>query len=230
MSPGPSGILVAVVAHLTDLIAWLEPHALLLALVLPPVIRVVGHWIPEELFMVAMGVLAARSGSANTAALILVIVLTSHFLTDQVVYLAGRWLRPRISRFPRIESRIRIVTDRLMASPLALMGLVPARVLRLGRGGWLAACGVVRVPWTRFAAVDLAALVVHLAVWSGLGWWFAGDLQKLTASVDTGRLAGTWLAVALIIAISAVTVWKSSEGRRAEALKIVKRSDLRHRK
>ncbi len=213
--------------HLTDLIAWLEPHALLLALVLPPVIRVVGHWIPEELFMIAMGVLAARSESAGSAALILGAVVTSQFLTDQTVYLVGRWLRPRLSRFPRIENRLRFVTDRLAESPVALLGLVPARVLPLGRGAWLAACGVVRVPWPRFAAIDLAALVVHLAVWSGLGWWFSGDLQRLSASADIGRIVGTWFAIALVIAISAVIVWRSREGRQADSLEVVYPSQTR---
>ena len=138
--------------------------------------------------------------------------------TDQVVYLAGRWLRPRLGRFPRIEGRLRFVTDRLAASPVALLGLVPARVLPVGRGAWLAACGVVRVPWPRFAAVDLSALVVHLAVWSGLGWWFSGDLGRLSDSANTGRLVGTWLAVALVIGISAVIVWKSREGQRTDAV------------
>jgi membrane protein DedA with SNARE-associated domain len=213
--------------HLTDLISWLEPHALLLALVLPPVIRVVGHWIPEELFMIAMGVLAARADSAGAAALILGAVFVSQFLTDQAVYIAGRWLRPRLDRFPRIENRLRFVTDRLAESRVALLGLVPARVLPLGRGAWLAACGVVRVPWPRFAAVDLAALVVHLAVWSGLGWWFAGDLQKLSASADTGKLVATWLAVALVIAISAVIVWRTREGRQVESLEVVKQTERR---
>mgnify|MGYP001824884934 FL=1 len=198
-----------VVQALADLITWLSPHALLLALALPPVIRIVGHWIPEEVFMVAIGVLAARSASTREATLILGAVTLSHFVTDQIVYLAGRWLRPRLDRFPRIASRLGAVTDRLAASPGALIGLVPARVLPLGRGAWLAACGVVRIPWPRFAAVDLGALVVHLSVWSGLGWWLSGDLRRLSESTETGKLIGTWMAAALVIAIALVFIWRS---------------------
>jgi len=197
-----------VLEQIADLIAWLEPHAVILALALPPVIRVVGHWIPEELFMVAMGALAARSHSSRTAALILGAVVVSHFVTDQVVYLGGRWLRPRLGRFPRIEARVRTITARLADSPGALLGLVPARVLPLG---WLAACGVVRIPWPRFAAVDLAALFVHLSVWSGLGWWFAGDMERLTTSVESTRVAGAWMAAALITATMVVILWRSRQ-------------------
>jgi membrane protein DedA with SNARE-associated domain len=212
------------VQHLVDLIAWIEPHAILLALVLPPVIRVVGHWLPEELFMVIMGVLAARSPSGGTAAIILGSVILSHFATDQIVYLAGLWLRPRLERFPKVEARLASVTDRLTNSPVALLGLVPARVLPLGRGAWLAACGVVRIPWIRFAAVDFAALVIHLGVWSGLGWWLAGDLGRLAASVDTGRVAGLWLAAGLITAITATILWRSREAWQPLTIRTVRRA------
>jgi len=210
------------VQHLVDLLTWIEPHAILLALALPPVIRVVGHWIPEELFMVSMGVLAARSPTAGTAGLILGAVILSHFVTDQAVYLGGRWLRPRLGRFPRIEARLASITGRFAETPGALLGLVPARVLPLGRGAWLAACGVVRVPWIRFASVDLAALVVHLAVWSGLGWWFAGDLGRLAASTDAGRVAGVWLAVALITVITTVILWRSRQAWQPRTVRTVR--------
>jgi membrane protein DedA with SNARE-associated domain len=212
------------VQHLVDLIAWIEPHAILLALLLPPLIRVVGHWIPEELFMVAIGVLAARSPSAGTATAILGAALLSHFLTDQIVYLGGRWLRPRLERFPRIEARLAAVTNRLADSPSALFGLVPARVLPLGRGAWLAACGVVRIPWPRFASVDLAALAIHVAAWSGLGWWLGGDLARVAASADAGKVAGMWIAVALVTAVTAVILWRSRAAWQLRTISTVRRA------
>jgi len=192
--------------HFVNILAWIEPNALLLALALPPVIRVVGHAIPEELFMVAMGVLAARSGSPADAALLLAAAGLSHLVTDQVVYLAGRWLRPRLGRFPKIRSRLEIVTARIEESPAAMAGFIPARVLPLGRGAWLAGCGVARVPWPRFLAWDVAALSAHLVVWSGLGWWLAGDLVRLEATAEMGRVIGVWLVVAAIAVISAAVL------------------------
>jgi len=209
---------------LADLISWLAPHALLLAFALPPLIRIVGHWIPEELFMVAIGVLAARSDSPREITLILGAVVLSHFVTDQAVYLGGRWFRPRLERFPRIEGRLAAVTVRLSASPRALLGLIPARVLPLGRGAWLAACGVIRTPWTRFAAVDLLALVIHLAVWSGLGWWLAGDLHRLVATTETGKIAGIWAAIALLTAATAVIVWRSRVAWQPLTMRAVRRA------
>ena len=194
--------------QLADALLWLEPHALILAVLLPPVIRMVGHWLPEELFMIAMGVLAARSDSPRYAVTLLGLVVASHFVCDQVVYLGGRWLRPRLGRFPRIQSRLEKVTSRLDASPCALYSLIPARVFPLGRAAWLAGCGVVGVRWPRFALIDLLALLAHLATWSGLGWWIADDLGRIVLSAEVGRTLAVWTIVSLIAAVGAVGLWR----------------------
>jgi membrane protein DedA with SNARE-associated domain len=174
--------------------------------------------------MVSIGVLAAHGESPQRAALIFGAVLLSHFVTDQAVYLVGLWLRPRLDRFPRIRSRLTLITGRLEESPSALLGLVPARVLPLGRGAWLAACGVVRIRWSRFAAIDLTALVVHVALWSGLGWWLADDLGRLEQSAQTAKLAGGWLAVALILVAVGWLVWGRYENRLERAAGAVRRT------
>jgi membrane protein DedA with SNARE-associated domain len=175
---------------------------------MPPVIRIVGHLVPEELFMITMGVIAAGCESPRQAVALLSVVLASHLVTDQVVYLGGCWLRDRLQRFPRARGPIEKVTSRLTSSPGAILGLIPGRVLPLGRAAWLAGCGVVGVPWRLFVAVDLAALLVHLGTWSGLGWWLAGDLSRLAVSAQVGRMLAVWVVVTLICAISAVLVWR----------------------
>ena len=194
--------------QVADVLRFLEPHALLLAIVLPPVIRMVGHLIPEELFMVSIGVLAARSGSPTEAGTLLGAVLGSHLLTDHALYVGGRWLHPRIGRFPHISARLTRVTDRLQGSPAALLWLVPARVLPLGRAAWIAGCGVVRIRWPAFLLADLAALLAHVVVWCGLGWWLADDLQQLASSAEIGVQTGIWAVAAAAAAVLAVVVWR----------------------
>lgn len=197
------------IEHLPDLLAWVEPRALFLALVLPFIIRVVGHWVPEELFMVTMGVLAARAASPREATVLLGAVTLSHFAADQGMFFVGRWLRPRVGRFQWVATKLAFVSNRLTTSPAALFGLIPARVLPLGRGAWLASCGLVGIPWRRFAAVDLLALLVHLMTWSGLGWWLSTDLARLQHSAEVGKIVGTWVAVAFIAAIGLFLVWRT---------------------
>ncbi len=196
-----AAILPEVQHSIADALAWIQPHALLFAIALPPLIRLVGHLIPEEVFMVVIGVLAARAPSSGRAAALLVAVTASHFVVDQATYLVGCWLRPRLARWPRVSSRLGRVTGALERSPGALVGLIPARVLPLGRAAWLAGCGVVGVGWRRFACFDLVANLAHLAFWSGLGWWFSGDLARLELSAELGRRVAEWAAVTLVLAV-----------------------------
>jgi membrane protein DedA with SNARE-associated domain len=193
---------------LAEVLAWLEPRALLLALAMPPIVRLIGHILPEEVFMVSMGVLASRSGSPSDAAVLLVALIASQFLTDQAVYLGGRWLRPRLGRFPRIRKRLEFVTGRLSSSPTSLLWFIPARVFPLARGAWLAGCGVVGVTWRRFMLIDFAALTVPLFTWCGLGWWLADDLNRLEATTHAGKFVGVWVAFVLLSTTLAWLGWR----------------------
>jgi hypothetical protein len=61
-------------------------------------------------------------------------------------------------------------------------------------------------------------------VWSGLGWWLAGDLGRLAASVDAGRVAGLWLAAGLVTAITVVILWRSREIWQPRTIRSVRRA------
>ena len=192
---------------LTNLLAWIEPHAVLLALVLPAVIRVVGHWLPEELFMVAVGVLASRRSPAE-AAVLLGAVWLGHFLADQGVYTLGRAVMAPLLRRERVRRHVGPILRRIQGSPRALWGLIPARVLPLGRGAWLLAAGGAGVSRWRFVAVDAVALTAHVALWCGLGW-VAEDGAMLL--VESGRSAALWAALAAVAAGAAVLAWRRLE-------------------
>ncbi len=209
---------------LIDFLAWMGPRALFFAAVLPPLIRISGHWIPEGLFMVAMGVLAANAASTSEAVLLLSVVTLSHFLTDQVVFVVGRWLRPRLGRFEWVQKRLDQVTDRLSGSPAAIWGLVPARVFPSGRVAWLVGSGVAGIPWRRFMLVDIVALLAHLATWSGLGWWVAGDLSRFARSAELGKTAGPWVVVFAVVTLAAFLIVRRRHDLQLSAVATARRA------
>ena len=187
----------------------LQAHAILLALVLPPAIRLVGHWLPEEPLMVAMGMLAAR-GTAGHAVLLFSALWASHAATDYAVFSFGRFMATRMDRWPRIARRIQPVSERVAQSRWSLAALIPARVLPLGRGVWLLGYGMAGVPGARFVAADAAAVAVFLLVWCGLGWWIGPPVVSL---LSAAKPAALWLLAAAASGVAAVLLWKHVKGR-----------------
>lgn len=161
--------------------------------------------------MMALGAIAARSGSPLIAAQLLIVVWIGHFVTDHAVYFSGMKLKPRFERSRRFSSPIARVASRLEKSPGALLGLIPARVLPLGRGAWLAATGVIGVEWKRFVVVDMAALVLHVSIWCGLGWWMGRELSGLVLSAEMAKVVALWTIAAGISAALAVIAWRRRE-------------------
>ena len=70
-------------------------------------------------------------------------------------------------------------------------------------------CGVVSIPFKRFLAVDLLALSVHVATWSGLGWWLSNDLSRLAVSAEVGKTLGLWAAVAVVAIVGGIVTWRT---------------------
>jgi len=194
--------------QLAELLVWLEPRALVVAFVAPMIIRVVGHWLPEELFMIAMGVVAVRAGSSAEASILLLTVFAGHTVTDHIVYLAGCWLRSRLERFPRIAGKLHRATERIEDSWSVVAVLIPTRVLPLGRGAWLAGCGVAGVSWPRFSVADAAALTVHTAFWCGLGWWLGSSPAIFGGSIEVAVTTAVSVFLVIIGTALSITVWR----------------------
>jgi membrane protein DedA with SNARE-associated domain len=191
-----------------ELVHTLQAHALLLAILLPPAIRLAGHWLPEEPLMVAMGILATR-GTSEQAVAIFAALWASHAATDNAVFCLGRIIAPHLERWPRIARRVRPVAARVATSRWMLAALIPARVLPLGRGAWLAGFGMAGVRWLTFAAVDALAVAVFLFVWCGLGWWVG---PRIGAFLPVAKPAGLWLLLAVVASAAAVLAWRHRGG------------------
>jgi len=206
---------------LIETVAWLEPHAVWLVLLLPPLIRVVGHWIPEELFMISVGIVAARTDDLAATGLLLVVLLGSQFATDQSTFAIGRLFGPRIRRIERISDRLQAVTDRLERSPVAVLSLVPARVFPLCRGAWLVGCGLTGIRWRTFAIVNVLALLTHLAVWTGLGWWLADDLVASTQSAALLKTLGVTAVVTVVGVVTLAAMWHQRRRWQAGLVRVI---------
>ena len=206
-------------AGLSWTVEALAPHAALLALVLPVVMRFVGHLLPEELFMIAIGIVAQRADTPGEATFLLMAVFVGHLIGDHTMFGVGVILERRAQRFPRLAARIRPMAQRLRARPSNLLGFIPGRVLPLARGAWMAACGWVGVPLALYSLVDAVAILVHIAFWSGLGWVFAGQIGSLELFAETAPLGAAWIAAALITAVvTIIALRRASPGwaRQAE--------------
>lgn len=193
---------------LSGAVEALAPHAVLLALALPVVMRFVGHALPEELFMIAIGVVASRAESHADASLLLAAVFIGHLIGDHVMFCVGIWLERRSGGFPRLAERIHPLVHRLRARPSHLLGFIPGRVFPFARGAWMAACGYVKVPLWLYTSIDAFAIAAHIAFWCGLGWFFAGQVSSLEIVVEAAPVVAGWIAATLIAAALSVMLWR----------------------
>jgi membrane protein DedA with SNARE-associated domain len=166
--------------------------------VLLPALDVLVPVLPSETAVIALGVSTAGSTDPRIAVLV-ALAAAGAFLGDNIAYLLGRRLGPRISRriFAGQRGERRLSWARRSLARYGAGLIIVCRFIPGGRTAVTVACGLVGYPWRRFMAADAVAAVL----WA-LYAFFIGRLGGRT--FEDRPWAGLLAALALTIVISAV--------------------------
>jgi membrane-associated protein len=169
----------------------------LIALLLPA-LDVVIPVLPSETAVIALGVSTAGSTDPRIAVLV-ALAAAGAFLGDNVAYLLGRRLGPRISRrvFAGARGERRLAWARRSLGRYGAGMIIVCRFIPGGRTAVTVACGLLGYSWRRFAIADAGAAVL----WA----MYAFFIGRLGGKVfEDQEWAGLLLAVGLAVVVSAV--------------------------
>lgn len=191
--------------------------------VLLPALDVLVPVLPSETAVIALGVSTAGSTDPRIAVLV-ALAAAGAFLGDNVAYLLGRKLGPRLSRriFAGQRGERRLSWARRSLARYGAGMIIVCRFIPGGRTAVTVACGLAGYPWRRFAAADAAAA----ALWA-LYAFFIGRLGG--QAFEDRPWAGLLVALGLTIVISAVIegIRRLHTRRAARTQRAVSRSRLR---
>lgn len=203
--------------------AWLEGayYPVLLGVF---VIASLGVPIPEDVPLIAAGVLLASENPPGTWTGTLIVSLIGIMSGDTILYTIGRiWgrsvLRQRLVR--------KVVSPRLLRNAMKQFEKNGVWFCFFGRffvGIRAAMCmsaGITRFPFWRFFLADLTGAVLSIPFFIGLGYLFANALPKLHAYLGWAKLG---LIAAMILATAAVVLWLWRRHKRLQAARVRTRS------
>ena len=170
----------------------------------------VGLPLPEDIVLVAAGMLAQDDGRlwVATAVLMYFGVLAG----DSIMFLLGRHYGSRLLAWqgthhlfpPRKQARVQRLFDRHGS-----MVLLIARFLPGLRAPIYSTAGAMKVSYWKFVSYDgVAALFsVPVFVWFGHWLWekFDDDIQKLNAAMAQTKWYGVWVILALVVVF--LVIW-----------------------
>jgi len=173
--------------------------AVLVALLLTPL----GLPIPEDISLLAAGVLV-RAGHGTIQAAILV-GFAGVLGGDTIAWLMGRHvgLQPtgRLARFfgERHTRRIRKFYDRFGPWTVLICRQIPG--LRFPAFFF---AGATDMRYRRFIALDGAGAVITVSLWLTIGWWFGPKIEENLQTVGQIR----WIVMGVGFALAAAVLWK----------------------
>lgn len=138
--------------------------------------------IPEDITLVAGGVICCLADSLNVKVMLIVALLGVIF-GDGIMFMLGRLLGPKVKTVPLLR---RIFTEKIyhqMQEKIHKYGnwiLFIARFLPGLRAPIFMTAGISRkVPYWKFLLMDGTAALISVPVWVYAGYYFAHDLDDL---------------------------------------------------
>jgi len=184
--------------------SWLE-HAFYPVLFLLFVVASLGVPIPEDVPLIAAGVILRTHAHVATWNSTLLVSLCGILSGDMILYSLGRRWGPNVFAHRSVNWLITPHRLRVMTARFHRWGVWMCFFGRLVVGVRAAMCltaGVTRFPFWRFLLADLGGALLSIPLFVGLGYFFAGmipALQRYVASVQWLLIAAAILAVAGIV-------------------------------
>jgi membrane protein DedA with SNARE-associated domain len=194
-------LLVAISLLSWDLQGWMQ-HAFYPVLLLVLLTASLGVPIPEDVPLIAAGVILSHQPGPATWVGTLLTALLGIMCGDVVLYvLGGRW-GPEVCQHHWVNWLITPARLERMTRQFNRYGMWMCFFGRFFMGVRAAMCitaGVTRLPFRRFLLADLAGALVSIPLFVWLGFWFANLVPLLRAYVHV--IQWMLLAIALVILV-----------------------------
>ena len=183
------------------------------------VIASLGIPIPEDIPLIAAGVLLKTHPGIATWQGTIAVAMVGIMSGDLVLYNLGRWWGPEVvnhryvrrlltpKRFVKLSAKFRRHGVWMVFFGRFFMGV---------RGAMCMTAGATRYPYWRFFLADAAGALLSIPFFIFLGWWFAGMAPTLRAYLTGVQMIMLVAAVAVVAAL--ITVYQLRKRRRARRL------------
>lgn len=176
--------------------------------------------IPEDITLVAGGVICCALSSNLDVRIMLVVSLLGVIIGDGTMFMLGRLLGPKVKTLPFLR---RVFTDNVykkMQEKIHKYGhwvLFVARFLPGLRAPIFMTAGISRkVPYWKFLLMDGTAALISVPIWVYAGYYFAHDLDDLVEWVKHSETVVIGSVAVLAIVLSVYFFIKKRKNTRSE--------------